>query len=159
MNKWICRGDGDIHTNEQTSKLVGGYVQMKDEWCLVVAKYLFKTSHIVKNVPWLLQANNIAKLSSSWQFHWNWAKLALVSTITTPTPTPTRESTKPNLDWAWNRQIVKFWFGRTWFGLNTTPPPKKKNIKKITLHPIQCNPPTPLLLRSVINMLPLPTLT
>ena len=49
----------------------------------------------------------IAELSSSWQFHWNWAKLALVSTITTHPHPPTRESTKPNLDWAWNRQIVK----------------------------------------------------
>ena len=26
---------------------------------------------------------HFAKLSSSWQFHWNWAKLALISTITT----------------------------------------------------------------------------
>ena len=51
----------------------------------------------------------IAKLSSSWQFHRNWAKLALVSIITThqhTNPPPPWESTKPNLDWAWNRQIV-----------------------------------------------------
>ena len=63
----------------------------------------------------------IAKLSSSWKFHWNWAKLALISINTTHQhpPTPTRESTKPNLDWAWNRQIVQFW---------------------ITLHSIQCKP-------------------
>ena len=30
----------------------------------------------------------VAKLSSSWQFQWNWTKLALVSTITTPTHPP-----------------------------------------------------------------------
>ena len=56
----------------------------------------------------------LPSLAPADNFIWNWAKLALISIITTPTPTlhidsathpPTRESTKPNLDPAYYRQL------------------------------------------------------
>ena len=55
----------------------------------------------------------IAKLSFSWKFHWNWAKLALVSSNTTPRhpthPPLGKYQTKPRLSLEYTDSKIMGW--------------------------------------------------